>query len=46
MTFQTVEQLQAEIDRLREEVKSLMDELAYHGVYPSTRAALQPKKGE
>jgi hypothetical protein len=24
----------AEIERLREEVKELMDELAYHGVYP------------
>ena len=36
----------AEIERLREEVKSLMDELAYHGVYPDTRAALQPKEGD
>jgi hypothetical protein len=24
----------AEIERLREEVKDLIDELAYHGVYP------------
>ena len=29
-----IEAQAAEIERLQEEVKELMDELAYHGVYP------------
>ena len=36
----------AEIERLREEIKDLIDELAYHGVYQKTRAALQPKEDD
>jgi hypothetical protein len=39
------EESAAQIERLREEVQNLMDELAYHGVYPKTHAALQPKEG-
>jgi cell division protein FtsB len=36
-----IEQLEAENARLREEVQSLTDELAYHGIYP--RQALGDK---
>ena len=33
-----VEAQAAEIERLREEVKDLTDELAYHGIYPNPLA--------
>ena len=50
-TFQTVEQLQAEIERLREALKTIADDC--EGGYPPSygaikyfvRATLQPKEG-
>lgn len=35
-------ELRAEIARLREEVQSLTDELAYHGVYPNPLISDKP----
>ena len=32
--FDHIEALEAENERLREEVQSLTDELGYHGIYP------------
>jgi hypothetical protein len=36
-----LEEARAEIERLKAEVQELMDELAYHGIYPNDLAALE-----
>lgn len=51
-TFRTVEQLQAQIERLREALKAIADDCeadyppSHGAIKYAARAALQPKEGE